>query len=128
MVGMDVLRMGDIANASYYSIPPRFDSGRHPGPAKQYIWLISGLMHVYLPNATGEVIVHGGRYGLMYVDDRADVSIWGHRTTFPGDDETILLMIPVRDGINPPHSVLHDGPCNIGAAPAGTGEWTPLDP
>ncbi|KAI2784744.1 hypothetical protein F4815DRAFT_441047 [Daldinia loculata] len=126
--GADVLRMGDIANASYYSIPPRIDGGRHPGPAKQYIWVISGLMHMSLPNATDEVIVHGGRYGLMYIDDTADVSAGGHRSTFPGDDETILLMIPVRGGINPPHWVLYDGPCRIGAAPVGNGEWTPLDP
>ncbi|KAF3056617.1 hypothetical protein GL218_06722 [Daldinia childiae] len=125
--GMDVLRMDDIASALYHIIPPRFDSGRHPGPAKQYVWVISGLMHMYLPNATDEVVLHGGRYGLMYIDDTADISVWGHRTTFPGGDETTLLMIPVRDGINPPHWVLYDGPCKIGAAPVGDGEWMPLD-
>ncbi|KAI8966031.1 hypothetical protein F5Y11DRAFT_311202 [Daldinia sp. FL1419] len=147
--GVNVLRMGNVANASLYIMPPRYDSGRHPGPAKQYVWVISGVLHgmlnqqahgnfspewdgltivglVSLPNATDEVVVHGGRYGLMYIDDTADVSTWGHRSTFPGDDETTLLMIPVQNGINPPHKVLYKGPCKINE-PVGSGEWTTLN-
>ncbi|KAI1466796.1 uncharacterized protein F4812DRAFT_67217 [Daldinia caldariorum] len=135
--GFDVLQMGDTANASYYIMPPRFDSGRHPGPARQYVWVVSGVLHngtgwlgliisnrtkVSLPNATDEVTIHGGRYGLLYVEDTSDVSAWGHRTTFPGYDETVLLMLPVRDGVNPPHTVLHDGPCKMEMPVVGSGE------
>ncbi|KAI1804059.1 hypothetical protein F4811DRAFT_304106 [Daldinia bambusicola] len=126
--GVDVLRMGDIANASYYIFPPRFDSGRRPGPARQYVWVISGVVHLSLPNATDEATIHGGRYGLTYVEDTADVSVWGHRATFPGYDETVLLMIPVRDGINPPHTVLHDGPCKVEMPVDSGGEWMPFQP
>ncbi|OTB18333.1 hypothetical protein K445DRAFT_315142 [Daldinia sp. EC12] len=159
--GVDMFLMGDTESASYYLVPPRYDAGRHPGPAKQYVWVISGILHrmhflfflnmllanqtlrlchylgmgwdtaraddseiVTLPNATDEVIVHGGRYGLIYIDDTADVSVWGHRTTYPGYDDTILLMMPVRDGINPPHTVLYDGPCKAEEL-VGIGEWTP---
>ncbi|KAK6954463.1 hypothetical protein Daesc_004430 [Daldinia eschscholtzii] len=127
--GVDVFRMGDTESVSYYLVPPRYDAGRHPGPAKQYVWdgdtaRADDSEIVTLPNATDEAIVHGGRYGLIYIDDTADVSVWGHRTTYPGYDDTILLMIPVRDSINPPHTVLYDGPCKVEEL-AGIGEWTP---
>ncbi|KAI1481656.1 hypothetical protein F4774DRAFT_17580 [Daldinia eschscholtzii] len=122
--GVDMFLMGDTESASYYLVPPRYDAGRHPGPAKQYVWVISGILHLTLPNATDEVIVYGGRYGLIYIDDTADISVWGHRTTYPGYDDTILLMMPVRDGINPPHTVLYDGPCKVEEL-VGIGEWTP---
>lgn len=64
-----------------------------------------------LPNATGEAYVYGGKYGLIYADDTKDISSWGHITRYPGGDETIAVTFPVRDGINPEHMVLHDGPC-----------------
>ncbi|KAI0004005.1 hypothetical protein F4779DRAFT_81257 [Xylariaceae sp. FL0662B] len=112
VAGTQTLQMGDTENASYGIIPPRFDGGLHNAPAKQYVWYISGLSHISLPNATGDAWVYGGKYGLVYADDTADISSWGHLTQYPGNDETIAIQIPVEGGVNPEHSVLHDGPCS----------------
>ncbi|KAI1500081.1 hypothetical protein F5X99DRAFT_256809 [Biscogniauxia marginata] len=109
--GTQALQLGDLANATYTVLPARFDGGLHNAPAKQYVWFISGLIHLTLPNATGEAWVYGGKYGLIYADDTADISGWGHITRYPGNDETVALAIPVKDGVNPKHTVLHDGPC-----------------
>ncbi|KAI1487452.1 hypothetical protein F5X96DRAFT_650019 [Biscogniauxia mediterranea] len=106
---------GGLAGTTTYTVlPPRFDGGLHNAPAKQYVWFISGLIHLSLPNATEEAWIHGGRYGLIYAGDTADVSGWGHRTRYPGSDETIALVVPVKDGVSPEHRVLHDGPCVAG--------------
>ncbi|KAI0383862.1 hypothetical protein F5Y04DRAFT_249866 [Hypomontagnella monticulosa] len=111
VAGSATLELGDVANATYTVIPPRFDGGLHHAPVKQYVWFTSGLIHLSLPNATDEVWITGGRYGLVYAEDTADISGWGHRTQYPGSDMTIAMAIPVQDGINPPHTVVHDGPC-----------------
>ncbi|KAI1082807.1 hypothetical protein F5B20DRAFT_577886 [Whalleya microplaca] len=112
--GTQTLQMGDLANATYTIIPPRFNGSLHNAPYKQYVWFISGVVHLSLPNATGDALVHGGKYGLIYADDTKDISGWGHRTQYPGNDETIAFQVPVEAGINPGHTVLHDGPCSLG--------------
>ncbi|KAI1105270.1 hypothetical protein F4804DRAFT_304795 [Jackrogersella minutella] len=109
--GLDVLWMGELANASTTVIPGRFDGGLHNAPFKQWVWFITGVIQLSLPNGTGTALVNGGKYGLIYADDTKDISGWGHETVYPGADETIALTIPVQDGINPNHTVLHDGPC-----------------
>lgn len=70
---------------------------------------LSGLAHITLPNATGEAWVSGGKYGLIYASDIADVSDGGHITVYPSDEITVALQIPTS-GI-PEHIVVHDGPC-----------------
>ncbi|KAI5927750.1 hypothetical protein F4810DRAFT_279701 [Camillea tinctor] len=114
VAGTAALGLGDFANGTYTVLPPRFDGGLHNAPVKQYVWFVSGLIHLSLPNATAEAWVHGGKYGLIYADDTADISAWGHITRYPGNDETVALAIPVKDGVNPKHTVLHDGPCTMG--------------
>ncbi|KAI0600180.1 hypothetical protein F4775DRAFT_546534 [Biscogniauxia sp. FL1348] len=114
VVGTQSLGLGDLANGTYMVLPPRFDSGLHNAPAKQYVWFISGLVHLSLPSATPEAWVYGGKYGLIYAEDTADVSGWGHRSQYPGSDETVALVVPVKDGVSPKHKVLHDGPCVTG--------------
>ncbi|KAI1385089.1 uncharacterized protein F4822DRAFT_417266 [Hypoxylon trugodes] len=113
VAGTQTLELGGLANATYTVIPPRFDSGLHNAPVKQYVWFVSGVAHLSLPNATGEAIVNGGRYGLIYADDTKDISGWGHLSRYPGGDQTITVTFPVQDGVNPNHTVLHDGPCTL---------------
>ncbi|KAI1382131.1 hypothetical protein F4677DRAFT_400981 [Hypoxylon crocopeplum] len=113
VTGTQTLELGDLANATYTVIPPRFDGGLHNAPVKQYVWFVSGVIHLTLPNATGEAFVYGGRYGLIYADDTRDISGWGHRTQYPSSDLTIGVTFPVQDGVNPKNKVLHDGPCTV---------------
>lgn len=40
-----------------------------------------------------------------------DVNTTGHDTTFPSQDETVLLGIPFAGGGQPEHVVLHEGCC-----------------
>ncbi|KAI0842020.1 hypothetical protein F5Y06DRAFT_258836 [Hypoxylon sp. FL0890] len=112
--GTQTLNMGDLSNATYTVIPPRFDGGLHRAPFKQYVWFVTGLIHLSLPNGTDEAIVNGGRYGLIFADDTSDISGWGHRTQYPGGDETVAIQIPVKDNVRPPYKVLHGGACTLG--------------
>jgi hypothetical protein len=77
----------------------------------RYVYFISGLAHITLPNATGEVWVQGGKYGLIIAADDAAVSKYGHTTSYPGDADTVALQVPFKGGVAPNHTVLHSGPC-----------------
>ncbi|KAL7629394.1 hypothetical protein AAE478_000914 [Parahypoxylon ruwenzoriense] len=113
VAGALALPLGSLDSASYIVIPPRFDGGRHNPPVKQYIWSLTGVVHVTLPNATDDAFLYGGKYGLLYADDTPDISEWGHVTSYPSGDQVIVLSIPVKDNVNPEHTVLHDGPCTV---------------
>jgi hypothetical protein len=82
----------------------------HSEPCR-YVSFLSGLVHVTLPNATGEAWVQGGKYGLIIAADNAAVSKYGHITTYPGDADTVVLQVPFKGGVLPNHTVLHPGPC-----------------
>jgi hypothetical protein len=77
----------------------------------RYVSFISGLVHITLPNATGEVWVQGGKYGLIIAADDAAASKYGHTTSYPGDADTVALQVPFKGGVAPNHTVLHSGPC-----------------
>lgn len=64
-----------------------------------------------LPNGTDEAWVQGGKYGLIYAADTADVSDGGHRTQYPSAADTIGLVFPVADANPVDHVVLYDGAC-----------------
>ena len=68
-----------------------------------------------LPNttesSTTSAWIQGGKYGLIVAVDTADVSRYGHITTYPSDSNTVSLQIPFAEGIAPEHTVIHDGPC-----------------
>lgn len=38
----------------------------------------------------------------------------GQLTYYPGDEETVALQIPFKDGNVPKHTVVHAGPCPTG--------------
>lgn len=70
-----------------------------------------------MPNITdsslGEVLIEGGKHGLIFADDTADVSAIGHDTRYPSDEVTISFSVPTLNGVTPAHTVLHDGPCIV---------------
>jgi len=133
-VGALNLFLGDGSNATYTVIPPRFNGGVHNAPAVQYARAIqnamastltrkprlvsftSGLIHITLPNTTicptTEAWIQGGKYGLIIAADTANVSKYGHITTYPGDAVTIAMQIPFKPGYIPEHTVLYPGPCH----------------
>lgn len=79
------------------------------------MFFVSGLAHVTLPNTTESPTtsawVQGGKYGLVIAVDTADVSQYGHITTYPSDSDSVTLQVPFAEGKIPEHSILHNGPC-----------------
>lgn len=58
------------------------------------------------------VYVSGGEYyGLIFAADTSGASVLGHRTQYPGTAETVSIAMPTKDGLIPPHILLHYGPC-----------------
>ncbi|KAK0610400.1 hypothetical protein B0T17DRAFT_593557 [Bombardia bombarda] len=111
IVGAQTLLLGDMASANYTVIPPRFDSEPHNAPAVQLVFFISGLIHVTLPNSTDEAWIHGGKYGLIIAADTAERSAHGHFTTYPGNEATVSLVVPLREGYRLKYRLLHGGAC-----------------
>jgi hypothetical protein len=72
---------------------------------------LSGLAHITLSNSTAEARVSGGRNGAILALDTANVSALGHYTTYPSQEQTIALEIPLGKGGVPGHTVLHGGAC-----------------
>ncbi|KDQ13225.1 hypothetical protein BOTBODRAFT_33831 [Botryobasidium botryosum FD-172 SS1] len=129
-VGAEILQLGNLANASYSVIPPRFNAGAHNAPNIQcvstqpistmilffftltrYVAFLSGLARVTLPTTNATADISGGAKGLIIATDVASVSNGGHITEYPSDESTIALQIPTLDGNVPGHTVVHGGPC-----------------
>ncbi|KAL9125698.1 MAG: hypothetical protein Q9217_005143 [Psora testacea] len=110
-VGAVFTRLGDTGNTSYTILPPKFDGGLHTAPAVQYVAFTAGKAVLSLPNSPETATIQGGRNGLIFAADTADVSKQGHITKYPGKKETIALQIPTVNGEIPAHTVLHTGPC-----------------
>lgn len=78
--------------------------------------VLSGLIHITVPGSTlgpsaSEVWIQGGRNGLIIAADTPSQSQHGHFTVFPGDAATVLVQIPMANGVIPDHDILHAGPC-----------------
>ncbi|KAI2639245.1 hypothetical protein GGS21DRAFT_506685 [Xylaria nigripes] len=113
-VGSAQVQLGNLANMSYSVLPGSFDGGIHNAPHNQWVLFTSGLAFITLPHDDStSAYVEGGKYGLIFAADTADVSSTGHHTDYPGLVETIGIQIPTQDGKIPEHEVLHMGPCNI---------------
>ncbi|KZV95648.1 hypothetical protein EXIGLDRAFT_671918 [Exidia glandulosa HHB12029] len=110
-VGALSLQLGNLANASFSILPPRFDAGQHNAPNVQYVQFLSGVAHVTLPSSNETVFVIGGSKGLIFAADTIAVSGTGHLTAYPSDEPTRVLQIPTLNGVVPKHTVLHSGPC-----------------
>ncbi|OQE43512.1 hypothetical protein PENCOP_c003G04369 [Penicillium coprophilum] len=110
--GSAALDLGTIGgNASFTVLPAGFDGGRHNAPALQWVVFLSGLAHITLPNSTTEAWIEGGKNGVILALDTADVSALGHFTTYPSQDQTTSVLIPLGEKGVPGHQVLHKGPC-----------------
>lgn len=83
--------------------------------ANRFSLVISGLVHIRLPNLTTEAWIQGGKYGFIIAADTIEVSKLGHITEFPGGDDTVIAQFPIAGGVVPEHVVLHEGPCNAGS-------------
>ncbi|KAI9747943.1 MAG: hypothetical protein M1815_003737 [Lichina confinis] len=109
--GVAALALGEIGKAQYIVLPAGFDGGLHVAPANQWVYFTAGLAHVTLYAGDDEAWFTGGRNGLLFAADTADVSELGHYTNYPSKEETIAITIPTEDGLPPPYEVVNEGPC-----------------
>lgn len=78
--------------------------------SKRWVYFVSGLAYITLP--TNDVSVYvTGEYGLIFAADTQGASVLGHRTQYLGTTETVSIAMPTKDGLIPPHVLLHYGPC-----------------
>ncbi|KAF2774282.1 hypothetical protein EJ03DRAFT_322875 [Teratosphaeria nubilosa] len=115
------LFLGEATNITYSAIAPRTNAGLHNAPAPQFVAFLSGIIQVSLPNRTdaGSVgWVVGGKFDIIYAEDTADLSRYGHITQYVSDESTIAIAIPVANRTGSPlgqHKVLRaDGGCQTG--------------
>jgi hypothetical protein len=80
----------------------------------RYSLVMSGLVHISLPNSPHDAWVQGGKYGIIIAADTKDVSKTGHITEFPGGDDTVVAQFSFKGGVLPEHKVLNSGPCSFG--------------
>ena len=78
----------------------------------RWVVFLSGLAHITLPNSTTEAWVEGGKNGVILALDTVDVSAFGHFTTYPSQERTTAVQIPLGEKGVPGHWVLHEGPCS----------------
>lgn len=83
-------------------------------PPTRWVVFLSGLAHITLPNSTLEAYIPGGKNGAILALDTADVSTLGHITTYPSQETTVALEIPLGEEGVPGHRVLHMGACRDG--------------
>lgn len=55
--------------------------------------------------------MQGGRKGLILTVDTKDVSTLGHFTTYPSQNSTVYVQLPLENSMIPMHTVVHTGPC-----------------
>ncbi|OCL15472.1 hypothetical protein AOQ84DRAFT_278891 [Glonium stellatum] len=112
--------IGDFTGGSIGIIPPHTYSSstiRH-APAVQYSLVLSGLVHIRIPNSTlspeqSEAWIVGGKYGILIAADTVDVSKAGHVTEFPSSDDTVIAQFPIPGNKVPEHRLLYTGPCKM---------------
>lgn len=75
------------------------------------VYYASGLIRLSVPNTTEEAWVVGGKYGLIFAQDTADKSQYGHLTEYVSDADTIAMTMPLAEGQELKHTVLHCGAC-----------------
>ena len=78
--------------------------------------------HVSLPSRPedeGLYVVEGVNPVVIAADDWGE----GHVTDYPGDQETVALQIPFRDGKVPAHEVVGERVCEL---EVGKGRWREL--
>lgn len=74
----------------------------------RYVALLSGEAIISIPETGQSVRIEGGKDGLIIAADTKDVSVRGHRTVYPGAEQTVAISIPVREGRVPEHVVVEE--------------------
>ena len=77
----------------------------------RFVAFTSGEAVVSVPGSVNKAHIKGGRDGLIFVADTANVSSMGHLTQYPSGQETTAIQIPTAGGEIPAHTVVHQGPC-----------------
>ncbi|OJJ44051.1 hypothetical protein ASPZODRAFT_33732, partial [Penicilliopsis zonata CBS 506.65] len=103
--------LGGSTNATYVVIPGRYDGGQHNAPTVQWVVFLSGLAHITLPHSIDDAWILGGEDGVILALDTAAVSD-GHITTYPSNEVTVALELPIAGSVVPEHRVLYSGACN----------------
>ncbi|KAF2673270.1 hypothetical protein BT63DRAFT_397038 [Microthyrium microscopicum] len=115
---------GDFAGAANYPIgnfegafigvlPPQTYIGQAWARTyHRYSLVLSGLVHITLPNSKHEAWLQGGQYGLLIAADLKNTSKSGHITDFPAKDQTVIAQFPILGDL-PEHAVLYKGPCKL---------------
>ncbi|KUI63630.1 hypothetical protein VM1G_10202 [Cytospora mali] len=111
--GAIVSNLGNVSALSWAAAQPGLDFGLHNAPSKQWVVVLSGVIHITLPHDnSSEAYITGGEFGLIFAADTADVSVDGHVSVAIGTTESVLLQIPTGDGKTPDFERLHMGPCS----------------
>ncbi|ETS87617.1 hypothetical protein PFICI_01445 [Pestalotiopsis fici W106-1] len=101
--------LGDkAANAILTVIPAGSDGGFHHAEP-QWVYFITGLAHITLPLSSDQAWINGGKYGLVWIGDRANVSRLGHRIFFA--EQSVTLSLLSEDDREPTHTVVRQGAC-----------------
>jgi hypothetical protein len=79
----------------------------------RYVAFLFGQAVVSLPNSTQTATIYGGKNGLIIATDMANVSTYGHITTYPSNHETHAIQMPTLYNEIPAHTVLYEGPCLV---------------
>ena len=77
----------------------------------RFVAFTSGEAVVSIPGSASKAHIKGGRDGLIFAADTANVSTMGHLTQYLSGQETTALQIPTAGGGIPAHTVVHQGPC-----------------
>lgn len=56
--------------------------------------------------------MEGGRNGVVLALDTSDVSALGHFTSYPSEEWTTAVVVPLGEEGVPAHRVLHEGSCS----------------
>ena len=79
--------------------PPHEEYGLHNAPSAQIVVYLSGSINVtVLTKLEQQSVIMGGRNGMFFAMDTEGE---GHYATYPSDEWTVGLMIPLKDGRAP---------------------------
>ncbi|KAF7536323.1 hypothetical protein G7054_g4622 [Neopestalotiopsis clavispora] len=90
--GERVVRGDQTSKAALTVIPAGLDGGLHHAEP-QWVYFVTGLAHMTLPLSSDQAWINGGKYGLLWAGDGANVSRLGHRT-FYSEQSVLSACLP----------------------------------
>lgn len=105
------MHLADVTNVTYVARPAGETYGLHNAPYAQIVVYLNGAINITVPTKPEQQsLILGGGHGLFFAMDTEGE---GHYATYPSDEQTIGLMIPLVDGKAPEHEVLDNKPCQV---------------